>query len=568
MLTTPSSVSELTVSSSGQQLDRPAPTPLEARRVDQTPSRATHGPFGGLSVAALEAQHRAGGFPGLLRVARDRVQIFIWEQLFASIVRASSVVQTHKRPVDSDFVKPIPAGRRYPGLVDAPLIFSELTPPSERHNAFENGVIQFTWWLKEWYAMGNSLTQPYTAFGAPYPDSFAKLQPRPGLPEDFQLVEHGAKLAGVARRGPFSIQTKRGEQKGEFVIDLRALENLDPRAPFIATGGLARFQRGHDDTLKTVGVEFRGKLTRPGEPGWALAEKRFLAGLNSYTTFVEHLVMVHIATAGVWTIVARMAFSARHPLRILLQPFTEETNRVNNYNIDGLILTENSNVPIYSGYTLEQSDVVLRHAAANFDIRTLDPEHRATVQGQLDDPTFPTVQSAVAIFRIFRRFTTEWCRTYLREIDLETRIFCEELDYRVSNGIRKLINIESWDELTVDHVAYILAVGAFCGSVGHHIVNDLTRDYFMSFHVMPPALNAEGFPTLGVVMEKQESIFSAGIKRYKLLSEAYMPDDTGRRIWDQFQNELKAYEAEVERQSESLRPYLIHPSRISSSIHA
>jgi hypothetical protein len=495
----------------------------------------------------------------------DRLQMFVWRQLMMRIVEASSVLQPHGPPTESDFVRPIPVGHRYPGLVDAAMIFSEPTPPSERHNPFESAAIQFTWWLKEWYAQGNGLLQPYTGVGAPYPDGFAKYQPRPSIPEDFEKDD---KLAGIARRGPFSLQTK-AVGKNEFVIDLSALEEVTPRAPFIATGGIARLQRGRGNALQTVGVEFRGKTTRPGDPGWLLAEKRFLAGLNSNTTFVEHLCYLHILTAGTWAIVARMAFSTRHPLRILLQPFTVETNRVNNYNIDGLLLTENSNVPLYSGYSLEQSDMLLRGAAAGFDIRMMDPEYRANAQGQLDDPTFPTVESAVAVFRIFRRFTTEWCRAYLREIDLETRIFCQELDYRVSNGIRKLIGIESWDDLTVDHVAHILAVGAFGGSVGHHIVNDRVRDYFMSFHVMPPALNADGYPTLGVVLEKQESIFIAGIQRYKLVAdEIYTPDETGRRIWNQFQNELKAYEAQVKSEADAIRPYRLYPSTISSSIHA
>jgi len=496
-----------------------------------------------------------------LRALRERVQIWVWQRLMWQIASVSDKVQPHRLPDEVDFVKPIPAGRRYPGLGDAPLIFSELTPVTEQHNLFERLAIEVTLWLKEWYDL-TSLTQSYRGVGAPYPEIFATVQQPPTIPEDFQQED---KLAGIARRGPFSLQTKRGEHDDEFVIDLRGLEQLEPREPFIATGGLARFSRAQGQ-LKTVQVEFRGIAVRPGQPGWTLAEKRFLAGLSSQTTFVEHLVLLHIATAGVWGIVAQMAFSTRHPLRVLLQPFTEETNRVNNYNIDGLILTESSNVPAYSGYTLEQSCQLIRQAAKDYDVRLMDPEYRARVQGQLNDPAFPTVESVVTVFQIFRRFTGEWCRAYLRELDLETRIFCQELDHRVANGIRKLIGIEQWEELTVEHVAHILAVGMFAASVGHHIVNDLTRDYFMSFHLMAPAIDADGYPTLGVVLEKQSSIFTAGIQRYKLIAQAAIPDEQGRRLWAQFQTELKAYEADLTKDPESA--YRIHPSRVSSSIHA
>jgi hypothetical protein len=319
--------------------------------------------------------------------------------------------------------------------------------------------------------------------------------------------------------------------------------------------------------LETAQIEFQGAITRPGDPGWTLAEKRFLTALNSYTTFVEHLVYLHIATAGAWGIVARMAFSTRHPLRILWQPFSQETNRVNNYNIDGLILTKNSNVPLYSGYSLETANTLIRHAAANFDVCVMDPELRASRQGLLDDATFPTVQSAVEVYRIYRRFMGEWCQHYLKTIDLETRIFCEELDHRVPNGVRGMLGIQSWSELTPEHVAHLLAVGAFASSVGHHVVNDLTRNYMMAFHLMPPALTAEGHSTLGVVLEKQGSIFSAGIQRYLLISQPPMPDVAGERLWDRFQGELKAYEAQLESGADEA-PYRIHPSRVSSSIHA
>jgi hypothetical protein len=501
----------------------------------------------------------------VLRALHDRLQIWVWQRLMWRIADTSDHVQPHKLPDESDLVKPIPAGRRYPALGDAPLIFSELTPVSERHPLIERFAIEFTLWLKEWYGLGNNLTQWYRGIGAPYPKQFATLQPPPTIPEDFQQDD---KLAGIARRGPFSIQTKRGEGDDEFVIDLRGLEWLQPREPFIAAGGLARFKRtAGKQSLETVQLEFRGSVVRPGDSGWSLAEKRFLTGLNSQTTFIEHLLYLHLATAGVWSIVSRLAFSPRHPLRVLLQPFSEETNRVNNYNIDGLILTENSNVPAYSGYTLEQSSTLLRQVAKSFDICLMDPECRARVQGQLGDPTFPTVESAVAVFHIFRRFAEAWCKAYLRpELDLETRIFCEELDYRVSNGVRRLIGIDSWDGLTPEKVAHLLAVGMFASSVSHHIVNDLTRDYFMSFHLMAPAINEQGYPTLGVVLEKQGGIFTANIRRYKLLGQAAIPDQLGRTLWAQFQSELQAYEAGLETDPE--RAYRLHPSRMSSSIHA
>ncbi len=517
-------------------------------------------------------------FRALQTAVGEVVQVLVWQTLVATNLAFTSKLQPQRPPDESDFVKPIPAGRRYPGLVDAPLIFSELTPPSERFGPpserFGVGLflatgVKFTWWLKELYAQGNTLVGPYTRDRVPYPWLWSLFQPPPVLPEDFKP---GADpLAGVARRGPFSVQTQKDPKGGpdDFIIDLTALQDLVMRAPFIATGGLARFKRtGPGAPLETVGVEFQGKLIRPGEPDWAITSKRFLVGLNSQTTFIEHLVNLHISTAGAWGIVARMTLSTRHPLRMLLQPFTQETNRVNNYFIDGLILTENSNVPLYGGYSLEHVNNLLRSAAGSFDVRIIDPERRAKNQGTINDATFPTVQSAVEIFTIFHNFTKKWCDLYLHDgIDLETRSFCEELNDRVPGGIQERL-IPTLENLTKEDVAYILAVGAFGASVGHHIVNDLTRNYMMSFHVMPTAIDANGVTPTGLVLEKRESITFAGVQRYKLISDIHAPDASGYQLWTAFQLELALYEDRIQSEPPDISPYRIYPSRISSSIHA
>jgi len=47
---------------------------------------------------------------------------------------------------------------------------------------------------------------------------------------------------------------------------------------------------------------------------------------------------------------------------------------------------------------------------------------------------------------------------------------------------------------------------------------------------------------------------------------AAIADERGQRLWAQFQKELALYEAGLAKDPQS--PYRIHPSRISSSIHA
>ncbi|WP_394844781.1 hypothetical protein LZC95_48010 [Pendulispora brunnea] len=488
-----------------------------------------------------------------------------WRKLTAAVVRKNNVLQARRAPSDEDRVTPILIGKRYPGLTGAPVFVSENTPVKECQSPIALLVLKWVLFQKEIVGMSQFYKDPWKGTGVPYPPEFQALKPAPQVPEDFR--QGADRLAGVARRGPFSIYTRKDGQ--DYIVDLRKIEALETRAPFVRAGGLARFSRNGNGSLATVGVEFQGKTYRPGANAeWAMAEKRFLVGLNSFGTLADHLTHLHIVAAGTWTICTRLTLPARHPLRCLLEPFVIETMRVNNDNIDGLILSENSNVPSYTGYTLATVHGAMRNVISDFDIRWLDAEHRAKEQGLLDDPAFPTMQSAVDLFRIFRRFTSAWCKEFVPTIDPETRNFCQELQNRVPNGVFKLLGIDGIAQLTTEHVAHLVTIGMFSESIWHTIVANMVRDYEMQFDIMPPAINAEGHPTLGIVLEKRNSITIADLLRYKLLDDNVpFPNDAMKQSWAKFQADLKDYEAGV-RKDASTQRYRVIPSEVPGSIHA
>ncbi|WP_394833998.1 hypothetical protein LVJ94_46585 [Pendulispora rubella] len=488
-----------------------------------------------------------------------------WRKVTAAVVRKNNVIQARREPSDADRVTPMLIGKRYPGLTGAKVFVSENTPAGEAQSPIAQLVLKWVLFQKEIIGMSQFYKDPWKGTGVPYPPEFQALKPAPEVPEDFR---RGAdKLAGVARRGPFSIYTKKDGQ--DYIVDLRKIEALETRSPFVRTGGLARFSRGSNGGLSTVSVEFQGKTYRPGgNAEWAMAEKRFLVGLNSFGTLADHLTHMHIVGAGTWTICTRLALPARHALRVVLEPFVVETMRVNNDNIDGLILSENSNVPSYTGYTLATVHGAMRDVISNFDIRWLDAEYRAKEQGLLDDPAFPTMQSAVDLFRIFRRFTSAWCKEFVPTVDTDSRNFCQELHSRVPNGVFKLLGIDGIEQLMPEHVAHLVAIGMFSESIWHCIVANMVRDYEMQFDIMPPAINAEGHPTLGLVLEKRNSITIADLLRYKLVDDRVpLPTEAMKQCWAKFQSDLKSYEADV-RKDASTQRYRVIPSEVPGSIHA
>lgn len=490
---------------------------------------------------------------------------WFWRKITIAGLRQTNRLQAHYAPSDDDYVRPIPMDRRYPGLAGARMMLTENTPKSEEPGFTTAMGTRVVIWLKEVYSLTYGYNYPWDGRPFEFPSDLAAVAEPPVMPEDLRGTTAQA-LEGMARRGPFTMYlTAEGD---EYRFDLRALEGLKPRAPFIPAGGLARFRQAADGTMSLHTIEFQGRAYTPADgKQWDIAAKRVVAGLNSYSTFVDHLTNVHLCSANCFATATFLAFSARHPLRVLLQPFMVETIRVNNDNIDGLIKSEMSNVPSYTGYPLATLNSIMKGAFETFDLRWFDPELRRDLLKQGNAAHFPTMHSVNEVWKLYRKLTTDWCKTYLPTVDPETMIWCKELDARVPNGVKGVLGLTDLDsQLTPEHVAHLAAIFMFTSSVWHYTVADMMRNYELFPDRVPTAINADGVPTLGIMYEKRNSITIAAVLRYRLLDDGvYLPEPKMRELWGAFQSGLKAYEASV---PAPLKLYSVAPSKVPSSVHA
>lgn len=486
-----------------------------------------------------------------------------WKRVTIGVVKKTNVFQPHRAAADDDAARPIPIERRWPGLAGTPLVMADEVPKGERLPFAEHLVLESVLGIKEVLGLGAAYPEPFLEAVAPYYPEYVELHPAPVLPEDFQPGKD--KIAGLAWRGPFSNVTR---LVGEgYEVDLRHVEALVPREGFLTTGGLAHLHRTAEG-LATDWVELDGTRHQPGDAGWELVEKRFLTGLNTHTTVIEHLIRCHMCVGESHVLAAIEALPSRHPLRAILEPFAIETLLVNGDNIDGLIKSEHSNVPSYSAYPLATVNEVIRTVAQGFDLRRMDPEWRAADQGTLD-AGFPTIDAEVELFRHFRRMCSRYVHEVVQAVDPATRSWCELVDAYIPNGVKALAGIDAWETLTLDQVAHVLSVLCFTSSVTHHVMADTTRDYMLAFHVMPPALAKDGYPTRGMVLEKMNSITIAGILRYRLMDDhVVLPDGPAREIWAEFQAALRGIQARIDASPPDQRRYAIHPAKVPSSIHA
>jgi hypothetical protein len=471
--------------------------------------------------------------------------------------------QKHTLPHDNDVVVPDPIERHYAGLKGCPLKLSRIVPASERRTWAQDKLFRLAIQIKPWFPLRAGYPVPYQAEGAPYPKAFVRLMPAPQSPQGWTAQTD--KIADIAQRGPFSILTRKTGE--EFQLDMTHLEQLTPEKPFLKTGGRARLKRIGPQQLQTLHVALDGQVVAPDNAEYDLIERRFLTGIVTHVTYIEHLIFCHLILAEQFALATHSVFATRHPLRILVQPFIRETVRVNT-NIDGLILNDYSNVPSYTGIPLRTLYAVLQDVVRNFDIRILDPVHRAEEQGTRNEAGFHTLESLFQLFSLFRELCSDFCHNVLKSVDLETLAWCKLLDEYIPNGIRTLLGISDWTELTLEHLSYLLAVCTYTTSVAHHLVADRTRDYFMTFQAMAPAIADDGLPQEGMVIEKMNSIMFAGALRYRLLDpDVPMPGAAAQEIWKRFQNRLQQTQAAVEADGVN-RFYRIEPQIVPSSVHA
>lgn len=398
-------------------------------------------------------------------------------------------------------------------------------------------------------------------------------------------------IKGVLTRGPFSVYSSIDESTGDIILDLSNFDSLKPREPFVQTGGIARVsiestdgEKKEEFRTKSItfdGIEYEPQQQHQQDEGYLLAQKRFLVALNTFSTFIDHITFCHFIGGQNNVLAMYKALPFDHHLRILMNPFTTETTRLNNKVNDVLISSERSAFPSYTGFDIDTLAGLMRDATQSFNVTYYDPIQRFTSRGlPIDDEKFPTIKSTVDIFNMYLRFTEEWCNEFMSDdgVDSSTKAYVQALDDHLANGIFSLVHINSIDELTVSHVAHIVATFMFTSSVWHHNCNNMVLPYYLTFDVMPTAINEDGHPSLGVVLEKRNTLVISSTHRYFLLEKdgqetntikSILPDPKMKMIWGNFEDELKEYyESFFLSKDPETQEFLINPYEITSSIHS
>jgi hypothetical protein len=446
---------------------------------------------------------------------------WLWQLISALYVRSSSRALALPGARAGDQVEAQPIGVRWPGLKGAPVFVARATPRSERHTMTKRLLIAAYLRLKELLPLGDDDGPPFTG-AIHYPKRFEPLARRPDRPAAW---DDDDPIAAIAQRGTFSLLTERAADG--YVLGAQGLDEGRYRPGFLPCGGRALLAR-EGDRLRTVSIESAGERAEPGDEAWPLMQKRLLVGLNTRVTLIEHLAHCHLTAANAFAIAAYETLSPAHPLMTVLHPFVIEVIRLVNHHVDGLIVSERSNVPRYSGLPLAEVNRVLAESFASFDLDWLHPIRRAEKLGTADDPAFPTVASACRAWTVYERLGRRWCQELLPD-DEETRAFRARLDALLPGGAKGA------------DLGELIARAAWISSAFHTQVGDDIRGHMLHVDIMPPCVRKDGSVPASCVEEKTNSILIAGIRRYLLKGQA-LPnaDERGQEIWAEFLRGLEA----------------------------
>jgi len=143
-----------------------------------------------------------------------------------------------------------------------------------------------------------------------------------------------------------SMHLKYDDAKGEFYLDLSALEKYQPLPGYAKLGGRALLEE-RDGRLVTVLLEYGGQSysgfddkqsdedyeNKSKLSGWRFAEKAIIASLLAKTQLLMHMKTVHLELAPALQVITIDTLDPSHPLRRLLEPFVSRSIQATEKNL-------------------------------------------------------------------------------------------------------------------------------------------------------------------------------------------------------------------------------------------
>ncbi len=347
-----------------------------------------------------------------------------------------------------------------------------------------------------------------------------------------------------------------------WVSDWAFLSDLAVRPGFEKYGAIAFFDR-HQNPVRIHWCHARRDV-RPGDAEWDHAKWAWRCSLLVGTTVTDHLVGVHWLIGNLVTTAVRESFDTDHPLRRLFKPFTFRTITIN-YNAVFSLCPTRGFVHRATALTAEALREALGASVGMWHYTTA-PEIMQRKQAEALGEDFPFVTDGLAYWHVVRRFVERYVQAYFggdaAVRDPQVRHFWE----RISNAT-EVMQIRP---LTEDNLIDMITQFIWCVTGLHEhvgaVVEYVTNPTFAGTKIRPGTEMSDVQTSVQALL----ILGLTGLKQPQLIEDfTHIALDTrGQQLFRDFQKDLVALSAEIDRKNETRRfPYnMFNPRFLECSV--
>ena len=497
----------------------------------------------------------------------------VWNSISLIIFRGKKAKKIPLPPDSPKPLKAVPLSQRIPGIKIDNILMADRIPPGETSKLMYY-VFRFRLWL---YAVFPPV-QPglpqidadmQKAMDEAFTPAYAKLYPRPVVPEPFQ-GDGLPDLGELAMMSPYSCFIA-ADPDGGYSWDFRDLNNHEIYDHLEPIGCRVRFEHDTDARrFRATGIETHMGTFVPGDHGWPHAVSIALCAASTQISLVQHFNWVHLACGGPLSIATRNQLPKSHVMCRLVWPHMFGTQN-SNYLVTMAQMLRNGDFETIFSFThkgmCDVFSTTYDQYRASLTVPKLDWAARGLPTEDLDRPSQDNFEELYDVMETHARHYIDIY--YENDADLQAdetvAAWLDALEARIPNGIQSILD----GAVTRASVARLVAGFIYMASVQHEVLGTMMWNYQMWVDKNPVRIlrNGNRIP-LDVFQRLLNANFNLNVDRAKLCQDfSYMAlDDKAGAAFKAFKADLDALEARYEKLPDA--PWRVMPSMLEANINA
>ncbi|XDB00024.1 lipoxygenase family protein [Sulfitobacter sp. LCG007] len=500
-----------------------------------------------------------------------KVRRWFWDTISIVIFKGKKVERIPLPPRDAPGLKAIPISKRIPDIGIHNALLGDHIPKDEASAkmlwVFRFRLLMFKIFGPMQEGLPEIDADIRKAMAEAYPEKYRKLFRAPEMPAemagsglpDLGLMAVASPYAGFLHR----------DDAGNLVWDFRDLEGLEVHEGYRPLGGRVFFEV-EGRKLVATRIETPEGISRPGDAGWDRARAAALCSASTQTSLVTHFNHVHLACGEPFAIATRNEFRHDHPICRLIWPHAFGTQN-SNYLVTRLQLVKGGAFETMFSLTHEALwtlfDKTYGDYRASVIVPPLDWEDRGLADLDIDTPV---QDNLTELYQVMHAHAQRYIENYYASdetlrADRQVAGWLAALEHLVPNGLGTILR----GEPSREGLARLIGGFIYMASVTHEFLGSYMWDYQLWVDRNPVRIRRDGRRIPVDVFQKViNGNFNLNVNRAVLMQDLsyFAVDDAGRRLFWQFEQELRALQIDMGRRPHAT--WRVTPDRLDANINA